>query len=200
MVLLVNSADEGGRPEFGETHHREHGHRMQRVAIVGAGGAGKTVLANRLGVLLGIAVTHLDALRYTDDWQLVAESEFVACQQEIVTRQQWIIDGNGLASLPVRVGVADTIIVVDPAPLTCLWGILQRRMRYRGGQHPDGVFDRITTEFLRYVGTYRRKHLPKVLDCIATYGRHATLIHLTSRRQANRFLVGQTHRDLGGDR
>ncbi|WP_157751499.1 hypothetical protein [Actinoplanes derwentensis] len=37
---------------------------MRKIAIVGNSGAGKTVLANRLGTLLEIPVTHLDALRY----------------------------------------------------------------------------------------------------------------------------------------
>lgn len=37
---------------------------MQRIVVIGAGGAGKTVLANRLGRILGLPVTHLDALRY----------------------------------------------------------------------------------------------------------------------------------------
>ncbi len=173
---------------------------MQRIAIVGAGGAGKTVLANRLGAVLNIPVTHLDALRYTPDWRHVAEEDFIARQRDIVTRDRWIIDGNSLASLPVRATAADTIIVVDPAPLMCLWGILQRRLRYRGGQHPDGAFDRITAAFVRYAWTYRREHLPKVLACIASHGPHAARIHLTSRRQTNRFLASLNSRVQGGAR
>ncbi|MFB4265156.1 hypothetical protein [Nonomuraea sp. GTA35] len=30
-----------------------------RIAVLGCGGSGKTVLANRLGTMLGIPVTHL---------------------------------------------------------------------------------------------------------------------------------------------
>lgn len=40
----------------------------------------------------------------------------------------------------------------------CLWGVLLRRMRYRGGRHPNGVHDRITWSFLIYVWRYRRRH------------------------------------------
>jgi adenylate kinase family enzyme len=64
---------------------------VQRIAIVGNGGAGKTVLANRLGPLLGIPVTYLDALRYTDTWAVVPEEEYAARQREVVARDRWII-------------------------------------------------------------------------------------------------------------
>lgn len=87
---------------------------MQRIAIVGNGGAGKTVLANKLGRLLGMAVTHLDALRYAEDWTPVPEEVFVARQRAVMAAAWWIIDGNSLASLPGRVAAADTVIVVDP--------------------------------------------------------------------------------------
>lgn len=64
---------------------------MQRILIVGNGGAGKTVLANRLGRLLAIPVTHLDALRYDSSWNVVPEERFVAAQREIITAPSWII-------------------------------------------------------------------------------------------------------------
>jgi adenylate kinase family enzyme len=171
---------------------------MRRIAIVGAGGAGKTVLANRLGAALRIPVTHLDALRYDAGWNLVPADDFADRQRQATTSQKWIMDGNSLATLPIRAAAADTVIVVDPPPLICLWGILQRRWRYRGGQHPDGVFDRVTVDFVRYVIRYRRCHLPRTLACIAEHGPHATVVHLTSRRQADQFVTSLTGRD--GDR
>jgi adenylate kinase family enzyme len=158
---------------------------LRRVAILGAGGAGKTVLARRLGQLLDLPVTHLDSLRYRPDWSLTTEEEFVMAKQRVVAGPAWIVDGNSLATLPIRAAAADTIIVLDPHPVVCLLGIARRRLRYRGGQHSDGVFDRLSTEFLLYVLRYRRRHLTKVLACIHEHRRHdAAVLHLTSRRAA----------------
>jgi adenylate kinase family enzyme len=167
-------------------------HGIRKVAIVGNSGAGKTVLANWLGTLLEIPVIHLDALRYDVSWNLVPEAVFADQQRTAVTADTWIIDGNSLATLPIRVAAADTVIMVDPPPWVCLWGILQRRWRYCGGQHPDGVFDRVTIDSLRYTASFRRSHGPRTLACIAEHAPHATVVHLTSRRQVDRFVARLT--------
>lgn len=162
---------------------------MRRVAIVGAGGAGKTVLARQLGEILDVPVTHLDALRYTPDWTLVPDDDFEAVQRRAVAGTAWVIDGNSLATLHIRVAAADTIIVLDPHPFVCLLGILRRRRHYRGGQHLDGVFDKITAGFLWYAMTYRARHLPKVMHRISKHRKDTTVVHLRSRRAARRYLA-----------
>lgn len=162
---------------------------MQRVAIVGAGGAGKTVLANQLSVVLDLPVTHLDALRYTSTWQPVPEDEFVAAQRVVTATDRWIIDGNSLASISTRFAAADTIVFLDMPARVCLRGVLRRRWRYRGGQHADGVHDRITWSFLTYIVRFRRRTGPAVRQRITEHGGHAVLIELTSRRQVQQWLA-----------
>jgi adenylate kinase family enzyme len=172
---------------------------MQRIAILGTSGAGKTVLARMLGALLDLPVTHLDQLRYDADWTVVPEPEFVAAQRRLVAGARWIADGNSLASLPIRAAAADTIILLDPHPLVCLAGIAVRRLRYRGGQHADGVYDRITIDVLRYAATYRAVHLPKVQDCLREHATRADVVHLRSRHAVTRF-VAEIRADGGRQR
>lgn len=104
-------------------------------------------------------------------------------------RDRWIIEGNYASTLPIRLAAADTVIFLDLPAVTCLWGIAQRRTRYQGGQHHrDGVYDRITWSFVRYVAGYRRTMRPRVRAMIAEHGSHACTITFTSRYEANRFL------------
>ena len=160
---------------------------MRRILVLGSGGAGKTVLARQLSDVLGIPVVHLDELYYDPDWQVRPAEEFVAAQRHALTAEKVILDGNYAATLPVRLAVADTVVLLDLPARTCLAGIVRRRWRYRGGQHPDGVFDRVTVGFVRYVIDYRRRMLPRVLAMLAEHP-DLSVVRLTSRRQARRFL------------
>jgi len=54
---------------------------VDRIAVVGCGGSGKTVLARRLAARLGVEVTHLDALYYDEDWNPTPMEAFAALQR-----------------------------------------------------------------------------------------------------------------------
>ncbi|WP_216893422.1 hypothetical protein [Nocardia alni] len=161
---------------------------MDRIAILGCGGSGKTVVANQLAALLDLPLTHLDAVYYDQQWNPLPQDEFAALQRQLVAPQRWLLEGNYAGTLPIRLEAADTVIFLDLPGITCLAGILQRRLRYQGGQHTNGVYDRITWNFVKYIWGYRKSMRPKVQQLIAEHGAHVQLITLSSRRQTNRFL------------
>lgn len=164
--------------------------RMDRIAIIGCGGSGKTYLANHLAAHFNLSLTHLDAIYYDAEWNPLPAEEFATLQEKLVAEPRWLIEGNYASSLPIRLARADTVIFLDLPALACLAGILQRRLRYRGGQHTkDGVYDRITWDFVRYVWGYRKTMRPRVRGLLREHGGNATLVTLTSRRQTARFLA-----------
>lgn len=163
---------------------------MDRIAIIGCGGSGKTHLANKLAALLDLPLTHLDGVYYDGEWQPLPQEEFAAIQRDLASEPRWLIEGNYAATLPIRLAKADTVIFLDLPATTCLAGILRRRLRYRGGQHAhDGVYDRLTWNFIRYIWGYRRTMRPRVQQLLADHGHYVRSITLTSRRQANRFVT-----------
>lgn len=87
------------------------------------------------------------------------------------------------------------MIFLDLHAITCLWGILQRRWRYRGGQHRNlGVYDRIRWSFLVYIWHYRRDMAPRVRALIAQHATSAKVITMIGRRQAGRLIAGLSRR------
>jgi hypothetical protein len=91
-------------------------------------------------------------------------------------------------TLPIRLQRATMVIFLDLSPLVCLAGILQRRWGYRGGQHTeDGVYDRITWSFVRYVLGYRRRVRPRVSRLVDEHAPHVRLVTLPTRSAARQF-------------
>jgi adenylate kinase family enzyme len=167
--------------------------RVNRIAIIGCGGSGKTHLANRLAALLNVPLTHLDGVYYDADWNALPQEQFAAIQRDLVAAPRWLIEGNYAGTLPIRLAAADTVIFLDFSAVTCLAGIVRRRLRYRGGQHAqDGVYDRLNWNFVRYICGYRKTMRPRVRQILAEHGSNARLITLTSRRDADRFVAQLT--------
>jgi adenylate kinase family enzyme len=162
---------------------------VERIAIVGCGGSGKSYVAREIGRLLEAPVTHLDAVYFDDEWNPLPMEKFEALQRELVAAPRWVIDGNYNSTLQVRLEAADTVIFMDMPTRTCLWGIISRQLRHGRGQNTQaGVYNRINRDVLRYVAGYRRKMRPRVQAKLDQYATHADVIALTGRRRTRRFL------------
>lgn len=67
---------------------------MERIAIVGTGGSGKTTLAKALSRTLRIPHVELDALNWLPDWKERGHGDFRRKVAEAVDAERWIMDGN----------------------------------------------------------------------------------------------------------
>jgi adenylate kinase family enzyme len=151
---------------------------VQRVVILGRGGAGKSILARRLGELTGLPVTELDALFWQDGLTAADPAAWAQCQRELVSLEVWILDGDlgpYDTELSVRLAAADTIIVLNFAFLRCAW-----RTALRGRERAD---------YWRWVWAYRRQSLPKIMRAIRQDAPLARLYVLSSPAMTRRLLA-----------
>lgn len=110
---------------------------MKKIALIGSGGSGKSTLARKLGKKLNIEVYHLDALLWKPNWTPTSKEEQRNIQNELVKKDQWIIDGNYSGTMDIRLNAADAIILVDISRVRCVYRVLKRMIQYRGKSRPD---------------------------------------------------------------
>jgi adenylate kinase family enzyme len=163
---------------------------MERVIIIGCGGAGKSTLAQQLGQKTGLPVVHLDKLFWKPGWQTRPKDEFDLIVAEELAKDRWIMDGNFNRTLPLRIQHCDTVIYLDFSRIACLMGVLKRVSTTYGKVRPDmgeGCPERMSLEFLKWVWNYN-KNMRQGNYRLLNEVTNAQTIVLKNRRMVRRFL------------
>ncbi len=163
---------------------------MERIIIIGCGGAGKSTLARQLGERLQIPVVHLDKLFWSPGWVQVSQEVFDARLAAELEKPQWVMDGNFNRTMPQRAAKCDTIIYLDFSRLACLLGVAKRILTTYGKVRPDmgeGCPERFDLDFLKWVWNFnknKREENYRLLNETV----HAQAIVLKNRRMVKRFV------------
>jgi adenylate kinase family enzyme len=161
---------------------------MNKVVILGRGGAGKSTFAARLGAATGLPVIELDEHFWPADLTPVSRDQWTAVQRQLVDAERWILDGDlgPYDALEVRLAAADTIIILDFPLWLCAW-----RAARRSRENPA---------FWRWLLGYRRRSLPTVVAAIADHAQAADIHLLRSPREADQLLLRRDVLGRGFDR
>ena len=176
---------------------------MQRVAVIGSGGAGKSVLSLELGARTGLPVVHLDRLFWGPDWTPMPDDEWDDVVRGVSAGDRWIQDGNYRGTMDFRFARADTVVFMDLPRLVCLWGAISRWLRHRNRSRPDmapGLNDKLDLPFLQWIWNYPRDRRPELLRGLEALPPTTRVVRLTSRRAVREWLETISHAVGSGDR
>jgi adenylate kinase family enzyme len=167
---------------------------MERVVILGPGGAGKTELAAEMSRRTGLPVVHLDLLFWRQGWKPAPVEEARRDFAEAVAGERWILDGNFLAveGEDARFSRADAVVFLDLSRATCCWRVLMRLARNRRRPRPDlpeGCAESFDLALLRWIWRYPRTDRPRVLAILAGLNGWADVRRLRSRSAVRRYLA-----------
>lgn len=163
---------------------------MERILIIGCGGAGKSTLARQLGEKLNLPVVHLDKLFWKPGWVEESQDEFDRKLALELEKPRWIIDGNFNRTMPQRLEKCDTLIYLDFSRWTCLLGVVKRILTTYGTVRPDmgeGCPERFDLEFLKWVWNYNKDKRQRNYQLLQQ-AVHAEKIVLKNRRMVKHFL------------
>ncbi|AUG78265.1 hypothetical protein CFP65_3472 [Kitasatospora sp. MMS16-BH015] len=168
-----------------------------RVAVIGSPGSGKSTFCHALAGA-GLPLYHLDDLYWGPGWRRTPEEEWRRKVAGLAAGEQWIVDGNHLATIPERLARAEIAVLLDPPALLCAWRVLRRSLRLRRGGPGSGEYlpsgldpqdapVRDLSALLRKVTGFRRRELRAIRLLLAEYPGRVIVCH--TGRQARRALA-----------
>jgi adenylate kinase family enzyme len=164
---------------------------MERVLVIGSGGAGKSSFAAALAGKLGLPLIHLDAEYWSAGWTPTPPEEWAERVRALADRPRWVMDGNYGGTLELRLERCDTVVFLDLPPALCLWRVVKRWLRWAGRTRPDmapGCRERLSWEFVTWVWRYRATRRDGILRRLAALGEGKRAVVLTSPRAVRRLL------------
>ena len=162
---------------------------MKKVLVIGCPGSGKSTFSRALHSALGLPLYHLDMLYWNADKTTVEKSVFFFFFEEALKKDRWIIDGNYLSTMELRLKNCDTVIFLDYPLSTCIGGVLERLGKPRSDM--PWTETKEDEEFMDFIKSFEEKSRPEVMKLLEKYKEKKILV-FTSREQGDEFLKGLT--------
>lgn len=145
---------------------------MERVAVIGNAGGGKSTLARALAARHDLRYVEIDALLWRAGWRPAPEGEYEAEHARLIAEPRWVIDGLGrLESLAARLARASAIVLIDLPLWVHFWLAAERQIAWAKGEitHPPaGAQEMPPTEALfRTIHEIDRDWMPEVRRLVA---------------------------------
>lgn len=164
---------------------------MERIMIIGCGGAGKSTLAKKLGEKTGLPVVHLDQIYWSPgNWQHLEKDEFDALLMQELQKPRWILDGNFNRTMELRLEKCDTVIYLDFNRITCILGWMKRVVKNWGTAREDmapGCNEWFDPEFAKWLWNFNKLNRTRYLAILEKQKDKEVYI-FRNRRQVRNFL------------
>lgn len=166
----------------------------RRVLVAGTSGVGKTTTAARIGAVLGLPHTEIDALYHGPGW--VPRESFVDDVEAYTSEPAWITEWQYTSVRGLLAERADTLVWIDlPVPIA-LWRLTRRTLRRRlgriemwnGNVEPSlWTFFTDRDHIVRW-GIRTRNTTRQRMPVLARDAPHLRIVRLRSQREIDRFV------------
>ena len=157
---------------------------VNKIAVIGGCGTGKTTISKNLSQKLNLPIFHIDGIHHLENWEIRDKDERDKIILEIVSKPKWIIDGTYHSTLKQRVKQADLIIYLDYSSIAQVKGALGRWIKKHGKEREEipGCRERMSFEFLMWVWNWRKNKREDIIQNITQVDQSKVLV-FKNRRQ-----------------
>ena len=126
-------------------------------------------------------------LFWNKDKTTVERSFFLERLSEILSKSEWIIDGNYSSTMELRIQECDTVVFLDYPLEICLSGIKERKGKPRNDL-PWIEPAEDDEEFIEYIKSFNKQSRPQIISLLEKYSDKSIYIFKT-RDDADAFLT-----------
>lgn len=159
---------------------------IKKIIVIGSPGAGKSCFSRELTLLTNIRLFHMDNLYWHKDRTHITHEELVSKLNEIMSDETWIIDGNYISTLELRIKEADTIFYLDYPTEVCIEGIKSRVGKKR--DDIPWVEDKWDNDFFKFVESFKVEIKPQIEIILEKYN-YKRIYRFCSGDDMNKFLT-----------
>ncbi|WP_297064651.1 hypothetical protein [uncultured Duncaniella sp.] len=159
---------------------------MNKVLVIGCPGAGKSTFSRKLARKTGLPLHYLDMLWHRPDRTTVAPDEFDRNLQKIFTTDRWIIDGNYIRTLDMRLNECDTVFFFNLPIDVCLAGVEARMGKPR--EDMPWTENEWDEEFRQWILDFPKDQLPLIRQLLESHKSNRRIIQFCSRQEADDFI------------
>ncbi len=162
------------------------------MVVVGMGGAGKSVLARRLGAAWDLPVVHLDAVFWGPGWRPTPPEVWRGVVEGLAGGDRWVIEGDYPEVLDLILARAQLAVFLDIPRWVTLPRLLARPLRRRDrgrGDLPRGLRHVADRENLGWAWHWPQRHRPSIEDALIDFAAAGgEVAALTSTADVRRWL------------
>lgn len=139
-----------------------------KIILIGCPGSGKSTLTRRMNEILHYPVLHLDSIYHIDNTHHITRDELRQKVAEFaLSHENWLIDGNYRSTIPERVELADTIIIMDIDTEICLANAQKRaKMEHQTDMAQGFDISKISDGFLEFIENFKNQILPEIMEIL----------------------------------
>jgi adenylate kinase family enzyme len=168
---------------------------MNKIAIIGPPGSGKTTLAKKLSKILHLPLIHLDRHFLHGKWQVTPTDAWNKKVKSLAAKTTWIIDGDYFSSMDIRLNAADIIIFLNIPRFICLWRITKRMLtaskKPLRSDLPTECIEKLNRNFItffKFVWQYHSQKKPVILQKLEKYKSKKQVFILTNQKDIDNLI------------